>query len=154
MTGERRWITHSPEETAQLGAALARESRQGDIFALYGDLASGKTTFIKGFCGELNVEGPVTSPTFTLINEYPGRLPVYHFDCYRLDSHEELYDLGYEEYFYGDGVVAIEWADRAEALLPPSAVRLDFRHDFGRENTRTIILQTSSEREDLCSSLP
>ncbi len=154
MSERQRWATHSAGETAQLGAALAKAVRPGDILALSGDLAAGKTTFIQGFCRALGVEEPVTSPTFTLINEYRGTLPVYHFDCYRLEGADDLYDLGYEEYFYGDGVVVIEWADRIESLLPSSAIRLHFCHDFQCPDTRIIVLQEVQEREELCVSLP
>ncbi|MCF7805783.1 MAG: tRNA (adenosine(37)-N6)-threonylcarbamoyltransferase complex ATPase subunit type 1 TsaE [Candidatus Marinimicrobia bacterium] len=138
MSEPHAWNTNSPEETKELAQRFAKSANPGDIFALYGDLASGKTTFVQGFCEALNVTEPVTSPTFTLINEYTGRIPVYHFDCYRLESEEELYSLGFEEYFYGDGIVLIEWADRVEGLLPNECIRLFFQHDFSGESVRQI----------------
>jgi len=154
MGMRQQWTTSSAEETKRLGASLARDAKSGDIFALTGNLASGKTTFIQGFCEALKVEVPVTSPTFTLINEYPGRLPIYHFDCYRLEGPEDLYDLGYEEYFFGNGIVLIEWADRVESLLPSWAVRLHFEHTFDNVSVREIQLATEQVREEMCRSLP
>lgn len=146
--------TASPDETQTLAAQIARQAQSGDIYALYGNLASGKTTFVQGFCRALHVNEKVTSPTFTLINEYTGDLPLYHFDCYRLDSADELFSLGYEEYFYGDGVVLIEWADRIETLLPDTVTRIYFKHVYSNATTRSIELHASEAREDLCDSLP
>lgn len=125
MSGElTSVVTHSAEETRALGAQLARSLGPGDVVALHGELGSGKTCLIQGICAGLGVEGHVTSPTFILINEYRGlrrgvSLPVYHLDLYRLRSTAELEDLGVEEYFYGQGVSLVEWAERAGDLLPP-----------------------------------
>ena len=150
----RSWKSASPDETQSLAATIARRVQPGDIFALYGNLASGKTTFVQGFCRELRVHENVTSPTFTLINEYTGDLPVYHFDCYRLEDADELFSLGYEEYFYGEGVVLIEWADRIKPLLPDYAIRVYFEHEYHDESTRSIKLHPGELRKDLCDSLP
>ncbi|MEW6750392.1 MAG: tRNA (adenosine(37)-N6)-threonylcarbamoyltransferase complex ATPase subunit type 1 TsaE [Candidatus Latescibacterota bacterium] len=116
-------VTRSPEETRALGAELAGTLEPGDVVALYGDLGSGKTCLAQGICAGLAVAGPVTSPTFILINEYRGVLrgatiPVYHLDLYRLRSPEELENLGAEEYLCGQGVSLVEWAERAGDLLP------------------------------------
>lgn len=115
--------TGKPEETAWVGEKLGSLLRPGDVVCLHGDLGAGKTRFAQGVARGLAIDGPVNSPTFTIINEYQGRLPLYHMDFYRLANALELEDLGYEEYFYGSGVTLIEWAERAAELLPNS--RLD-----------------------------
>lgn len=117
-------ITRSPEETLALGRRLGATLGPGDVVACYGELGSGKTCFIQGVAEGVGVEGPVTSPTFILIGEYPGRLPVYHIDLYRLDSLEEILALGVEECLYGPGVTLIEWAEKVEGLLPSHAIRV------------------------------
>lgn len=115
--------TTTPEETARVGKMLGKLLRAGDVVCLNGDLGAGKTRFAQGLAAGLEVNGPVTSPTFTIINEYQGRLPFYHMDFYRLEDAMELEDLGCDEYFYGQGVTVIEWPGRVAAFLP--AVRLD-----------------------------
>ena len=115
------FISDSPEKTAAAGAECARGARKGDVFGLTGDLGAGKTQFVKGFVAELGSTDQVTSPTFTLIHEYAGgRVPVYHFDFYRLESADEVARLGLDEYLFGDGVCIVEWADRFPELLPAS----------------------------------
>lgn len=116
------FISRSPAETFNLGANCGREATRGDVFALTGDLGAGKTQFVKGFVSGTGSGDEVTSPTFTLIHEYGGgRLPVYHFDFYRLDSAEAVLRLGFDEYIEGDGVCLIEWADRFADLLPETS---------------------------------
>lgn len=117
-------VSQSPEETQALARRLAARLGPGDVVACYGELGSGKTCFIQGLAEGLGVAGPVTSPTFILIGEYQGRLPVYHIDLYRLDSFEEILALGVEECLYGRGVTLIEWAEKLEPLLPPHAIRV------------------------------
>ena len=115
----------SEYETRQFGEELARTLKPCDVIALIGDLGTGKTTLTKYIARELGIMQAITSPTFTIICEYKdGRLPLYHFDVYRLNSADEMLELGYEEYFFGDGVCIVEWADKIEELLP--------------ENTKTI----------------
>ena len=115
-----RKISKSVEETINAGAKFAKGLKKGDCVALIGDLGAGKTVFTKGVAGGLGVKNAryVNSPTFVIIKEYKGRLPLYHFDLYRLDSHSGFDDMNYEEYFYGDGVTVIEWADKIRELLP------------------------------------
>ena len=120
---EKTLTTHSAAQTQALGAELGLGLAHGELIAFRGDLGSGKTCMIQGICEALEVDDYVTSPTFMLINEYAGRLngkelPVYHFDLYRLRGAGELEDLGAEEYFYGRGVCLVEWAERADGLLP------------------------------------
>ncbi len=119
-------MSRSPEETVDFGKQLADILNPGDVIALYGELGSGKTTLVRGITRGLGVEKDcaITSPTFVLMNIYPGRIPVYHFDLYRLSGAADLYDLGFEEYFFGKGVSVVEWAEKAEILFPASAIRL------------------------------
>lgn len=153
MSVERHWISRAVEETQAIAAQIALQAQPGDLFALYGDLASGKTTFTKGFCRARGVQMPVTSPTFTLINEYQNDIPIYHFDCYRLSDESELYSLGYEEYFYGKGIVLLEWAERVEGLLPAETIKMRFSHRFDEPDSREIRMECTEERESLCESL-
>ncbi len=124
----------SKEETEALGMELAQELGPGSVVALFGDLGAGKTTFTKAIAKGLGISDLITSPTFTIIHEYEsGRLPLYHFDVYRLGDEEELYELGYEEYFYGSGVTVVEWADRVEACLPEDAIRINISYGDGED---------------------
>ncbi|HPM41987.1 MAG TPA: tRNA (adenosine(37)-N6)-threonylcarbamoyltransferase complex ATPase subunit type 1 TsaE [bacterium] len=131
--------TRSPEETFELARAFAAKLMRGDVLSLKGELGAGKTRFVQGLAAGLGVpaETYVRSPSFVLMNEYPGgRLPLYHFDFYRLVSAGELSDLGLEEYFYGDGVTAVEWADRFPGAMPETAFDIEFR--VVDENVREI----------------
>jgi tRNA threonylcarbamoyladenosine biosynthesis protein TsaE len=116
--------TDTPEATAAAGEALGRTLVPGDVVALYGELGAGKTCFVQGLVRGLDVAGPATSPTFVLVNEYRGRLPVHHVDAYRTASLTELVDLGLLDLMGGDGVTLLEWADKAEPLLPARTVRV------------------------------
>ena len=114
--------THSEEETVRLGMRLAREARPGMIWCLDGDLGAGKTAFTRGIARGLGIGAPIVSPTFTILKVYEdGRLPLYHFDVYRLEGPEELEAIGYEEYFYGAGLTVVEWPSQVEELIPPEA---------------------------------
>lgn len=138
--------TSSPEETAGVGEKLALLLRAGDVICLNGDLGAGKTRFAQGVACGLGVAGPVTSPTFTLINEYQGRLPLYHMDVYRLTGPLEMEDLGYEEYFYSDGVTLVEWAERVEELLPGERLDIYIKRGTGGEESREISAAPRGER--------
>ena len=130
-------ISHSPAETIALARTLAATLRRGDVLALSGDLGAGKTHFVKGLAAGLGTAASVTSPTFTLLHEYPGgRLPLYHFDFYRLDDADEALGIGLDEYLDGDGVCVIEWAEKFPALLPPHTRWLRFTH---REDGARVI---------------
>jgi tRNA threonylcarbamoyladenosine biosynthesis protein TsaE len=128
----------SEAETAAFGRELAVAATPGTVIALIGDLGTGKTTLTKAIAEGLGVTETVTSPTFAIIKEYEsGRMPLYHFDVYRIGGAEDMYALGFEEYFYGDGLTVVEWADRVEELLPPRAIVI--RLDYGQnENERVI----------------
>ena len=121
----------SPEDTFRVGEQLAKDARPGDIYTLDGDLGVGKTIFTKGMATGLGIEEPVTSPTFTILQEYEsGRLPLYHFDVYRIGDPEEMDEIGYEDYFYGQGICLIEWAGLIEELIPKEAVRICIEKDL------------------------
>jgi len=127
--------TYGPQETEKLGYEMGKNAKAGDIYCLSGDLGVGKTVFTRGFAKGLEVEDEyITSPTFTIINEYEGRLNLYHFDVYRIGSIEEMDDTGYEDYFFGDGVCLVEWAELVEEIIPSDAkwitVEKDFTKDF------------------------
>jgi len=117
-------LSRSPEETAAAGERLGRTLGAGDVVALVGELGAGKTCFIQGLARGLGVAVHATSPTFVLINEYRGRVPVHHVDAYRTGSLAELQDLGLPELFAGDGVTVVEWADKLRPLLPPDAIEV------------------------------
>ena len=122
-------ISASADETIALGRTVAAALRRGDVLALCGDLGAGKTHFVKGLAAGLGTSASVTSPTFTLLHEYPGgRLPLFHFDFYRLDHADEALKIGLDEYLDGDGACVIEWADKFPALLPPHTRWLRFTH--------------------------
>lgn len=125
--------TNAPEETEALGRRLAALLKPGMVLALYGDLGAGKTHLVKGMAAGLGVPPKaVTSPTFTLVNVYEGRdFPLYHLDAYRITRLEEFYELGYEDYFFGEGVCVVEWPERVEALLPTTTRRLHLTHGGG-----------------------
>ncbi len=121
--------TASVEDTIAVGEQLAEHLQPGDIVALYGDLGAGKTHLVKGIAQALGVdEVAVSSPTFTIVQEYAGTWPIYHIDAYRVSDPDEFYELGYEDYFYGDGLCLIEWPSRIESLLPAAAIRLRLTH--------------------------
>ncbi len=127
---EKIYQTTTAEETFQLGAAMAKEAGPGDVIALVGDLGVGKTVFAKGFAEGLGITSPITSPTFTIVCEYEeGRLPLYHFDVYRIEDIEELFEIGFEDYLYGDGVCLIEWADRFLEELPEETTVVTIQKD-------------------------
>ncbi len=119
------------QDTFRLGEELGRQVQPGEIFLLEGDLGVGKTVFAKGFAAGLGITEPITSPTFTIIQEYEeGRIPLYHFDVYRIADEEEMYELGYESYFFGDGVCLIEWASRIPDLLPSDCRKICIEKDL------------------------
>ena len=131
-------ITHSETETINAGKKFSSGLNPGDIVALYGDLGTGKTRFVKGISIGFGIKERVTSPTFVVVNEHlDGRLPLYHFDFYRMRSLAELEEIGFEEYLYGTGVCVIEWADMIEKKLPSS--RYDVRFSYGKSDNERVI---------------
>jgi len=142
-------VTLSAEETHALGAALGQILAAGDFIALIGDLGAGKTHFVKGVAAGLGVpdDDPVTSPTYTLLNIYPGRIPLYHFDLYRLASAEQVDDLGFAEYFSGDGVCLVEWAERLGYILPSEHLSINFFHSG--DDRRRLVFSTAGARAEM-----
>jgi len=122
-------ITKTPEETMKIAEQLGKKVSGGDIICLFGDLGAGKTTFVKGLAKGLKFNSAkVTSPTFVLMNIYEGRLPVYHFDLYRIEENAELAMIGYDEFLYGNGVAVIEWAERLNTLMPSERLDIELTH--------------------------
>lgn len=116
--------THSAEETIELGKKIGKCLKKGDVIAMQGTLAAGKTTITKGIAQALEIEDTITSPTFCLISEYEGKLPLYHMDVYRLDSEEDFANLGTEDMIYGDGISIIEWSEKVMNELPKKTIIL------------------------------
>jgi len=133
-------VSDSPEATTAAGEALGARLGPGDVVGLTGELGAGKTCFVQGLVRGLGVATPATSPTFVLVNEYRGRLPVHHVDVYRTQSLTELLDVGLEELLAGGGVTVIEWADRCEPLLPPRTIRVHIE-GVGEEPRRITITE-------------
>lgn len=129
--------TYCEKETILLGKKFSDELKKGDIVALYGELGTGKTQLVKGICDGLGVDQPVTSPTFTLMNQYDGREKIFHYDFYRLNSESEIYDLCVDDYFFSDGISLIEWAEKCENLLPPDRININLSYGES-ENSRVI----------------
>lgn len=121
----------SPKETFELGKKLGEEAKPSSVYCLNGDLGVGKTVFTQGFASGLGIEGPVNSPTFTIVQQYDdGRLPFYHFDVYRIGDISEMDEIGYEDCFYGEGVSLIEWSGLIEELLPEEVITVTIEKDL------------------------
>ena len=141
-----QYITNSPEETEKLGAALAETLTPGTVIAYRGDLGAGKTAFTRGLARGLGCRETVTSPTYTIVNEYlGGRLPLFHFDMYRLSSADDLFDIGWEDYLERGGVCAVEWSENvAEAMEKPITVTIE---KLG-EDTRRVTIEGGERNAD------
>ena len=123
--------TYSPQETYELGEALGRQARPGDVYCLDGDLGVGKTVFTQGFAAGLGIEEPVNSPTFTIVQQYEdGRLPFYHFDVYRIADADEMDEIGYEDCIYGEGLSLIEWAELITEILPENRTEITIEKEL------------------------
>ena len=135
------FVTRSPEETRTLGGRLADALHGGEVIAFTGDLGAGKTAFVSGLAAALGVDERVTSPTFTIVNEYEGgRLPLFHFDMYRLGSADELFHIGWEDYLARGGVCAVEWSENVEEAIEHDAIRISITRGQD-ENTRVITIE-------------
>ena len=142
--------THSADETQALGQKLASRLAPGDVIAYFGDLGAGKTAFTRGLAQGLGITDPVTSPTYTIVNEYlSGRIPLFHFDMYRLSSSDELFDIGWEDYLSRGGVCAVEWSENVEDALQ-DAIRITIEKDADEPDTRHITLTGGPRFEDPC----
>ncbi len=121
----------SPQDTYAIGKSLAEQAAPGSVYCLNGDLGTGKTVFTQGFASGLGISGPVNSPTFTILQVYEdGRLPLYHFDVYRIEDPEEMYEVGCEEYFAAAGVCLVEWAELIREMIPEDAVQITIEKDL------------------------
>lgn len=134
-----QFVSHSTQETEQFGEEVAKSLRGGDVLAFTGSLGMGKTAFTRGLARGLGCRGRVTSPTFTIVNEYDGKTPLFHFDMYRLGSSDELFDIGWDDYLARNGVCAVEWSEQAAGALPEDAILVDIARGEG-ENDRIITI--------------
>ncbi len=143
-------VSSTPEETMTIGKEIAKMQKPGSVVCLTGDLGAGKTIFAKGFAKGLCIEELITSPTFTLVNEYhSGRLPFYHFDVYRIERPEQMEDAGLDEYFYGEGVCLIEWAENIRDIIPKDATWIKIQRVIQMQSQT----QTSNSDEPECKRL-
>ena len=138
--------SHSPKQTQLLGSYLGKLAQKGDVFLLVGDLGTGKTCLVQGIAYGLDIKEYAFSPSFVLVREYHGRLPLYHIDFYRLDHFKEIADLGLEEYLYNDGVCVIEWAEKGLQILPPQKMLITLNYVPSSEMQRAICLKPEGER--------
>ena len=138
-------LSHSAEETERFGETLADTLHPGSVVAYTGALGMGKTAFTRGLARGLGCRGRVTSPTFTIVNEYEGNIPLFHFDMYRLSSSDELFDIGWEDYLERGGVCAVEWSERVTDALPPDTVFVSIARHAENENWRTITVMGGVE---------
>lgn len=138
-----RYETYSPEETFELGKNLGEKIESGTIICLDGDLGVGKTLFTQGFAKGLGIDESVNSPTFTIVQIYDeGRIPMYHFDVYRIGDYEEMYEIGYEDYFFGEGVCLIEWSELIQEIIPKNCIRIMINKNLQKGlNYREIIIE-------------
>ena len=138
--------SHSPEQTQLLGSYLGELAQEADVFLLVGELGTGKTCLVQGIARGLDVREYAFSPSFVILREYHGRLPLYHIDFYRLDDIEEIADLGLEEYFYGDGVSVVEWAEKGLQVVPRDNLLITIHYIPASQTKRSICLKPQGER--------
>jgi tRNA threonylcarbamoyladenosine biosynthesis protein TsaE len=141
-----RLDSHSPEQTQLLGSYLGELAQKGDVFLLVGELGTGKTCLVQGIAHGLAIKEYPFSPSFVLLREYHGRLPLYHIDLYRLDHIEEIADLGLEEYFSGKGVCVVEWAEKGPEIVPQESLLISLHYISTSETERSIHLKPRGER--------
>lgn len=139
--------SYRPEDTFRLGMELGERAAEGEVYCLTGDLGTGKTVFTQGFARGLGISDTVSSPTFTIVQQYgQGRLPFYHFDVYRIGDVEEMEEIGYEDFFYGSGVCMIEWAELIEDILPPERLEITIEKNLEKGfDFRTITIESAKQ---------
>lgn len=141
-----KYQSNSPEETKRFAEAFAKRLSPGSVVTLDGDLGAGKTAFVQGMAKGLGITDYISSPTFTIINCYEGRLPLYHFDVYRICDYDEMYEIGYEEYINSEGVCVIEWSELIREILPPERYAVRILKDLEKgEDYREIIIEEIKE---------
>ncbi len=138
------YLSHSAAETEAVGEALAKQLHRGSVVAYRGGLGMGKTAFTRGLARGLGCRGRVTSPTFTIVNEYAGTIPLFHFDMYRLESADALFDIGWEDYLERSGVCAVEWSENVEDALPADTVYVTIERDPAHDDWRKISIEGGS----------
>ncbi|MGI6744852.1 MAG: tRNA (adenosine(37)-N6)-threonylcarbamoyltransferase complex ATPase subunit type 1 TsaE [Acutalibacteraceae bacterium] len=136
-------LSASPEETAKLACLLGKSLKGKEVIALFGGLGMGKTTFVKGLAGGMELDAEVSSPTFALVHEYKGKIPLYHFDMYRVQTYYDLCSTGFFDFLETNGVICIEWSENIEEELPKNSIRILFKH--GKVDTERIITLTGDE---------
>lgn len=147
-------VSHSENETKEIAKKIAKELKNGDVIILSGDLGSGKTKFTEGFLSYYGLESEISSPTFTIVNEYKkGDINIYHFDVYRIEELDEFYAIGGEEYF-AKGICVIEWGEIIEQIVPKEHIKITFERNFENENVRTLNIEAYGKRyEEIISKL-
>ena len=136
------YYSESPEQTKDLAEKFSKELKKGDVITLNGDLGAGKTAFTQGLAEGLGIKEYLNSPTFTIVNCYEGDMPLYHFDVYRIEDEDEMYEIGYEEYIFGDGVSVIDWAENIKEILPEKRYDITIERDYKKgENHRKITIE-------------
>ncbi|NLM74302.1 MAG: tRNA (adenosine(37)-N6)-threonylcarbamoyltransferase complex ATPase subunit type 1 TsaE [Clostridiaceae bacterium] len=145
MVESKTLVTFSEQETFLLGKELSRELKPGDVISLEGDLGTGKTIITKGIAAGLDITEPITSPTFTLVNTYEGEITLHHFDVYRINDPEELYAIGWDEYFSDDAITVVEWGDRVLEMLPDNTIRIRINRDDEDFNKRNLNIERLSK---------
>lgn len=136
------YISNSYEDTQTIAAEFSKTLKPGDAVCMYGDLGAGKTAFVQGLAKGLGINEPITSPTFTIVNEYTGRLMLYHFDVYRISDSDEMFEIGYDEYIDGDGVCVIEWPQLISDILPDSRYEVTISKNYDKgDNYRLIKIE-------------
>jgi len=130
------YYSNSETDTINIGREISGNVKSGDIFLINGDLGAGKSVLVRGIASGLGINTPMPSPTFTIVNDYKGKFLIYHFDLYRINDPFELYEIGFEDYIYSQGVTFIEWPSKAGELLPENAINIDIK--FGNDNSRII----------------
>lgn len=142
----KRYESYSYEDTACIAKEFADGLKGGEFVAMYGELGAGKTAFVQGVARALGITRHVTSPTFTIVNEYEGRLPLYHFDVYRISDPDEMYEIGYEDYLGMGGVCIVEWSELIEELFPEEYIRITINKDDGKGfDYREIVIEEAAK---------
>lgn len=131
--------SNSPKETENIARSFAKELKGGEVICLNGDLGVGKTAFVQGLVKALGVTEPISSPTFTIVNCYEGDMPIYHFDVYRIEDCDEMYEIGFEEYIYSNGITLIEWSEKIEEILPKNRIEIVISKDYDKHDDYRII---------------
>lgn len=141
-------VTSSPEETVELGRTIAGYLMKGDVISLSGQLGAGKTVFSKGIAIGLGIDDNIISPTFIILRTYQGRLPLYHFDAYRINNTEEFEEIGYKEFLYGGGVSLIEWGEKIQTILPEDILEISFYYQDKLNERKIIFKEYGSKWKD------